>query len=834
LSKKILLVSLLISMVCSAFVFAAVKGPISDIVYFNVRMKEEIALKDTAEGMTDIFMWGVSGPTIFGLDQVTREKLELYPVPSGSWSLLMNPVPNEAPYTVEVGGKEVFNAFAIKDIRFAMNFLINRQFAVDEILGGAGFPAYTMATQGQPGTYRYNLLATKFGFTAEGNETLAIEEITKAMEAAAALPQNSGKLIKKTDGFWYFNDEPVTIKFIIRVDDPNGRLILGEYVSNQIEKAGIKVEKLLWDRSRAGITVYGGSDPKDLVWQMYTEGWGAGATRAFWEHIVAQMYAPWYGYMPGNQVEGFWNYAQDEIDEVTLKAFTGNFLTEEEYWELALRGLELGLEEAVRIYVANQEDFYTANKSRFVDRFAYGLGDGLNEWSIKTAQTHDGVLFVTLFSAMGSLFMDAWDPIGTNGFSSVYSNAIAGNLYDPSMFESPASAIQTPLRAIPLEVDTKVMRDEDGEVVGAFEVPSNAINFDPESKSWVEVGEGHKAMSMATYSFTFGNFHHGQPTTIADFMYAHGFVNEWTTKNSEDDLRYEQGYASKLKDAQDTLIGWVVHPDNTITVYFNYNFPASKERVAGWAAPGISVSASGQAVGCAWEIIEALALLVTEGSQSGTTYAITRDPAVTEVDVLSPSCVRDVKAKLNDMINSKHIPDYIKGYVTEEEALARYRAAISFIDRYGHAYISNGPFYLSKFDTSSNFAELRAFRDPTYPYEKTYWKEYLRAIRLRIDNLDVPALSTFGMDINVMIDVSEVLYPADIAIPATKGLVVVTFITDEAEFSFDAEFLGNGLFEAVVPASALEGLPAGSYNIMAIASLEGAVPASASVQVILY
>ncbi len=821
-------------MVLTSFAFAVEKGPISDIVYFNVRMKEEIALKDTSEGMTDIFMYGVPGPVIFGLDQATRDKLDLYTVPSGSWSLLMNNVPNEAPYTLEVAGKEVFNAFAIREVRFAMNFLINRQFVTDEILGGAGFPAFTMATEGQPGTYKYNLLATKFGFTAEGNETLAIEEITKAMQAAAELPANAGKLEKRADGFWYFNNEPVTIKFIIRVDDPNGRLRLGEYVSNQLEKAGLKVERLLWDRSKAGTTVYGGSDPKDLVWQMYTEGWGAGATRAFWEHIVAQMYAPWYGYMPGNQTEGYWNYVQDEIDEATMNAYTGNFLTEDEYWELALRGLELGLEEAVRIYVVNQQDFFTANAARLVDRFAYGLGDGLNGWSIKTAETQDGVLFVTLFSAMGSLFMDAWDPIGTDGFSSTYSNAIAENLYDPAMFESPASAIQTPLRAIPIEVDTKVRRDEEGNVVGDFDVPANAINYDPVSETWVEVGEGHKAMSMATYEFTFGNLHHGQPTTIADFLYAQGFLNEWSTQEGEDDPLYEQGYSSKMKDAQDTLIGWVIHPDDTITVYFNYNFPASKERVAGWGAPGISVSASGQSVGCAWEIIEALSLMITEGSQSGTTYAITRDPAVTEVDVLSPSCVKDIAAKLKDMIDRKYIPNYVKGFVTEEEVLARYNAALNFIDRYGHAYISNGQYYLAKFDTTANFAELRAFRDPTYPYEKGYWKEYLRATRLRIDHLDVPALSTFGMDINVVVDVSEVLYPDDTAVPATKGSVVVTLITDTGEFSFDATFVGDGLFEAVIPASALEGLAAGSYNIMAIASLEGAVPASASAQVVIY
>lgn len=824
---------LLVFMALSSLTFA-VKGPISDIVYFNVRMKEEIALKDTAEGMTDIFMYGVPGPVIFGLDQATRDKLDLYTIPSGSWSLLLNPVPNEAPYTVEVGGKEIFNAFAIKEVRFAMNFLINRQFVVDEILGGAGFPAFTMATDGQPGTYRYNLLATKFGFTAEGNEAMAIEDINNALKAASELPENSGKLVKKADGFWYFNNEPVTIKFIIRVDDPNGRLKEGEYVSAQLEKAGLKAEKLYWDRSKAGNTVYGGSDPKDLVWQMYTEGWGAGATRAFWEHIVAQMYAPWYGYMPGNQTEGFWNYSQDEIDRVTLDAYTGNFLTEEEYWELALRGLELGLEEAVRIYVVNQQDFYAANSSRLVDRFAYGLGDGLNGWSIKTAETRDGILFVTLYSAMGSLFMDAWDPIGTDGFSSVYSNNIAENLYDPPMFESPASAIQTPLRAKPLAVETKVTRDAEGNIVGDFAVPANAINYDPLSEKWVQVGEGIKTMTKATYEFTFGNFHHGQPTTVADFLYAQGFLNEWSSQEGEDDPLYEQGYASKMKDAQDTIIGWVINPDDTITVYFNYNFPASKERVAGWGAPGISVSSSGQSVGVAWEITEALALLVNEGSQSGTNYSITRDPAVTEVDTLSPSCVKDIKAKLVQMRDSKYVPNYIKGYVSEEEAVARYQAAIDFIDEYGHAYISNGQYYLAKFDTTSNFAELRAFRDPTYPYEKGYWKDYLRATRLRIDNLDVPALSTFGMDVNVTVDVSEVLYPDDTAIPATKGSVVLTLITPEGEKKFDTEFIGNGLFQATIPASALEGLSADSYNIMAIASLEGAVPASASAAIVLY
>ena len=57
-----------------------------------------------------------------------------------------------------------------------------------------------MVTPGQPGTYRYNLLAAKFGFTPEGDEERALADINAAMEEAAALPENQGRLKKKVNG----------------------------------------------------------------------------------------------------------------------------------------------------------------------------------------------------------------------------------------------------------------------------------------------------------------------------------------------------------------------------------------------------------------------------------------------------------------------------------------------------------------------------------------------------------------------------------------------------------------------------------------------------------
>lgn len=178
----------------------AVKGPVADKVYFDVRMDENIGINDVATGQSDIFYYGVDGSIINSLDPSILSKLEVYDVPSGSWSLQFNPYPNVAPYTFEKDGKTIFNPFAIREVRFAMNFLINRQYIVDEILAGAGGPMFTMATPGQPGTYRYNLLASKFGFTAEGDEERALADITAALEEAAELPENKGRLKKKASG----------------------------------------------------------------------------------------------------------------------------------------------------------------------------------------------------------------------------------------------------------------------------------------------------------------------------------------------------------------------------------------------------------------------------------------------------------------------------------------------------------------------------------------------------------------------------------------------------------------------------------------------------------
>ncbi|HQK34276.1 MAG TPA: ABC transporter substrate-binding protein [Spirochaetales bacterium] len=824
---KVAAIVALVAVMVPVFAQGKDYGPIVDKVIFDVRMDQTIGVKDTVAGKTDLFAWGLGGDTFFDLPQADRDKLWIYAVPSGSWSYCMNPIPNKAPYVWKTeSGEEFFNPLAIREIRFALNWLMNRKKIVDEILRGAGEPAFTAMTPGQPGTYKYNVIAAKMGMTATGDEKRAIADITAAMEKAAQLPENQGKLVKSGQ-FWTYNGKPVVVKLIIRVDDPKGRLPAGRYMADQIEKAGIKVERLEYDRSKAVKMVYSG-DPAKYEWTMYTEGWGAGATRAWWDISISQMYAPWYGYMAGGATEGYWNYENKELDELSQKSINGQFLTEKEYWDMNLKAMEIGLKEAVRIWVCTQNQYYVANKNRVVNRFAYGLGDGLNEWSYITADVKpekDGtkILRATQFSARGSLFMSAWDPIGTDGVTDTYSRAIADNVRMLSSFEAPNSALDTPYLFTwdPKSVKTQIARNAKGDIEGQIVVPANAVKYDSKTKTWKDVGpNAQKAFSTGTYRFAGkAKWHNGRDVSAIDVMYAMAFVKDWATKDSEDDLLYEEAYSSQVTPGLETFRGIVFNKDGTFTTYFDYNWPMDPNRVTASGTPGLSVGP----MPLPWDVYEALALLVTEGAASGTVYSISPDPSMTEIDIINPTCVADIKAKLNEMISKKYIPASLKGKITADDAAKAYKASLDFINKYGHAFISNGPFMITKIDTKANFVELSANRN--WIFKKDYWPKVFATTITNIDQVIVPATAGRNADVTVTAKVSTFVYPSDKMNPAGNNVKIsLTLITPAGEKVFTGKMTKAGEFAVVIPAKELAALKAGAYTIVVETKIANEAP----------
>lgn len=824
------------------------RGPIVDRILVEAKTQEDIAIKDVAEGKSDVFWYAAEGATYKGLPSEVRAKLETYAVPSGSWSLLFNPYPNKAPYAVRTkAGIAAFNPFAIREVRFAMNFLVNRKQVIDEIISGAGQPKYTPVTLGQPNSGRYATIASKFGITATGDEAKALADIDAALRAAAELPANKGLLAKKGK-WWTYGGKEVEVNFLIRVDDPNGRLKGGRYVADQIEKAGIKVNRLEYDRAKCS-KIYRSGDPKNYEWNIYTEAWIGGQTYAFWEVPIAQHYAPWYTQMPGGGNAGQWNYENPEIDALTQAAVNGMVKDSEDYYAKCFRATELGLKEAVRVFLIDTTSYFLANKARFNGRMAYGIGDGLNRLSALTADVKPDasgpykgkkVLRVTEFSARGGLFISPWDPIGPDGFADTYTKVLAGPASDMEFDFRPTDGQCMPLRASYTGFKT-APRFEGDRMLGTIPVPPEAVIWNALSRKWesglvyVDKGEGKfgyakagakpeygLAVSTASFSYSYAKWHHGRMMDQNDYRYAAALPYDVSVKKGEGDKTYEASYATSANTGLARAKGYVFKADGSIGSYGDAYYPMDPVFNAASLCPALMVEASNHQAIVPWEILEAVMGLVADGK-----YVINSNGDYTEVDIIAEKCVADIRAKLEEYAAAARVPDCLKGYVKPEEAARDYRLAIAFIDAHKHAYISNGGFVLDGYDAATNSAALAATPFADYPMAKGEMVQKVATSYARINSLKVGTYRK-GADLDVDLTVAEVAYPANKAKPADKARVKVTLVADR-DYAYEARPSKAGSYRATIPAKDLAALKAGTYTLIAEAALgaeSGAVDAS--------
>ena len=284
-----------------------VKGPYTDEIQFIHYLDENVAVQEVKAGNLDLYFFRM--PLELVSANKNDPKVKIYESIGGSLSILLNPAPDP----------NGLNPFSIQEVRYAMNYLINRQLIVDEILKGYGSPMYSAFSQFDPDYLVLIDTAESFGFSY--NPQFAQNTITKAMEGHGA--------VKGADGKWYFNNKPIEVKFMIRSDDPK-RNALGELISSELEKVGFIVSKDFGDLNKAFTVVYG-TDPQKQGWHLYTEGWGGKAGFVRYDSATAaQMYAPWYGNMPGFQIPEAWQYKNDTLDEMTQRILTGNFTSQKE------------------------------------------------------------------------------------------------------------------------------------------------------------------------------------------------------------------------------------------------------------------------------------------------------------------------------------------------------------------------------------------------------------------------------------------------------------------------------------------------------------------------
>jgi len=675
------------------------KGTYLDGVRFIQYLDDNVALQEIKSGNLDTYFSRIPLETVS--DVKADPNLKVYDRIAGSFGLLLNPAPSKDNNSI--------NPFQFRQVRFAMNYLVDREFIVDEILRGYG--TSLVAPFGVYSPEYLNVLNTIESFGFRYNPQFAQKLISDTLTKAGAINQG---------GKWFFKGNPISVKILIRSDDPQ-RLSMGELVASELQSAGFNIQTDFGDLNKANPIVYG-SNPQDFLWQVYTEAYAGTSAFVKYNPVVAsQMYAPYYGNMPGGQNPAFWNYRNDTLNKLTQRIEFFNFTSEGERNALLRNATRAGVEESVRIFVAqNTEPFVASSALKgLINDFGAGITSKLSLMNARTPKSSN-----TLDIGVKQIYQGAWNNV--EGCKDVYCTQIYSAISDSATFRNPYTGEVIPMREQWVDISTNGPS-------GKLKVPPDAQIWNPYSQHWKSVGQNASSMSKVTYKILYSNWHNGIPMDKSDLLYTQYFLFQWGTNTGKGDLTYDPEFSSQAQAALPLVKGWRFIANDEVESYINmwhYDKKEIADSATIWPAEP-------------WEITAATERLVTSGKFAYSTGEAT----ARNVDMLSlliPAHAEMIKEELQKMKDEGYVPVALKGIVTVGNATKRYDASINWITNHKNAVIGNGPFYLDSYNPAGGIITIKAFRDSSYPFPEGYWSSFENPKLATLQSVKAPQFISIG------------------------------------------------------------------------------------------
>ncbi len=467
-----------------------------------------------------------------------------------------------------------------------------------------------------------------------------------------------------------------------------------------------------------------GSNPSDLKWSLYTEGWASSAFVRYDSIGLGQMYSPWFSSMPGFNDPTYWNYKNDKLDEITQKIYTGDFESSEKRLELIQEAVVEGINESVRIFLASKIDQYVVNEkvSGVVNDFGAGVPSRFTPINAKS----DDNEFVV---GVKQIYQGAWNPI--MGLTDMYSRQIWGIISDPGSFKHPFTGETIPIRAT---WDVETAGPE-----GKLNIPQESKIWNPKLQQWDNVSPNSFATSKVVFDLNFSNWHNGQKMDMNDILYSLYFTIEWGTQTDENDKTYDSEFTPIATQSLQTIKGVNVIDEDTIEVYADY-WHFDDGEIAEWAMLWNSMP---------WEISAAMEKAVTDGKVSFSRSGAT-SKNVNWLSLIVPNDANLIKEYLQKFKETNYIPvEFKESKQNSEYYKNRYDSSIKWIDENNHAVISNGPFYLKSYAPESRTITVNAFEDESYPFKVGEWSKFEKTEFPLIKKVDLKKITQAGTEFKI-------------------------------------------------------------------------------------
>ena len=781
----------------------APSGSVDEIVIVQEPI-QDAAVTRLDVGEIDIFANGVSDPEVFA--QIQDAGLN-YAQSFGNYSeLTFNP----AGPVFEGTGK--LNPFSVPAVREAMNWLVDRDFIVQELYGGLATPRYLPITNAFPDYARLIDVARQLELTYAHNPAKAQEVITAEMEGLGA---------EFVDGQWMYEGEQVEIIVLIRTEDV--RREIGDYVSGLLEDLGFAVTRDYKAAAEAS-PIWIRGNPPDGEFHIYTGGWVTTVVSRDQAGNFDFFYTPrglsfplWQAYTPGA-----------EFDEIADRLGRRDFATLAERRELFARALELSMQDSTRVWLINQ---LSASPYRDGVSVAADLAGGINGsrlWPYTLRKGDEAGASVTI--AMPSILPEPWNPVA--GSNWVFDTMLQRGMSDVGTMPDPYTGLAWPQRIERAEVTVQtglpVGSTHDWvtlEFADTIDVPEDAwIDWDAESQTFITVGEKHpegltalrKSVVYYPDDLSSLTWHDGSPVDLADVVI--GTILTFERANEASAI-YDESAVPGFDQFQESFRGWRIASEDPLVI-------ESYSDVYGLdAEANVTTFFPGQS---AWHMLGLGILAEADGE-----LAFSSDKAQAEeiewTSYIAGPSLEILASQLEQAAADGYIPyaPTLSNYVSAEDIAARWANLASWYGEKEHFWVDLGPYYLEDAFPVEGTVVMK--RNAAYGDDPDKW---LRFAEPMIANavVDGPGRVSIGSEATYEVAVDFNGAPYAVADVNTVSYLVFNAV-GELAFSGEAEAVEDGLWQVTLTEEQTAQLETGANRLeIAIAPIPVSVPSFASME----
>jgi len=771
-------------------------GPwVDEVVFFTVA--NQPTAKDMLEaGQMHAFFFPVSDADVF---QAVKTSTNLwYTLSYGSYNeLTFNPVGPVFPAT----GK--LNPFSVPRIREAINYLVDREYIANEICRGLAVPRYLAITPSFPDYARLIDTARLLEMQYHYDFQKAKEIITTEMLKLGATLE---------DGKWKYNDEDVTLIFLIRKEDE--RKDMGDYIATQLEKLGFTVDRQ-YKTSAEASPIWIGSDPAEGKWHLYTGGW---VTTAI-SRDQADNFD--YFYTPRGRPDPLWQaYKPDpEFDYIAYRLGIRDYSSMEERNELMARALELSMKDSVRVWLVNRVSPWVARNEISLTADLAGGFYGCWIWphTIRFRNQVGGV--VKIGTTM--LLNDPWNPVA--GSNWIYDQMIIRATYDSSLLPDPFTGLYWPNRiknaAVYVEKGIPVTKTLDWltlDFVDEITVPTDAwYGWNATTKQIITTPPGTRAKAKVVVRYDDNLFnikyHDNTTMSLADFIF--NFIITFDRADPASPI-YDEAYVPTFKSFRANFKGFKIISQNPLVFeYYTDTIYPDAEWIVVDAAdafdPEMTYGPS------PWHMI-AIGWLAEKDNQLAFSSAKAKKLNVEWMSYIAGPSLSILADKLDWAITNQFVPyeEVLLNYTTKAEAVARYEALKAWYQAKEHFWVGNGPFYLDRVYPTEKQVVIKANRN--HPDKANKWAGFVEP-KIPEVGITAPATVTQQLPANFTINIS---YKGRAYETANIDFVKYLILSSKGEVvaSGNAEPIANGVWRVHLSSGDTSKIPVGSNVIQVFAA----------------